>query len=237
MLNTPIDAAGVCLFSPTFLYVRVAGTMIQIVTTEGTVHVVCDRPRFLLRDLQAGLIADFAAGVQLGQPPADYTIESATVSTRRETPTPGLAVLPDSLPVPGGAVLLETKSTAEYHAYNSLQIVGVTRHGRLIVGFAATSYQLIFPEGTNLAQLYREAVKGDLVNDHIAHFTTLPDESYVNCLPVRRYRCQEISLVQQHTDCWGGLELLADFRKDPAHAALMAKVVEKTKAKARGMDI
>jgi hypothetical protein len=185
--------------------------------------------------LQAGLASDLVAGMRLGQPPFDYSIESAVVSSRRETLAPGQKVLPESLPIPKGTVLLETESTAEYHNFDSLQVVGVTSRGRLVIGFASTSYQLILPEDVNPAQLYRAAVKTDLLADHCTHFTTLMDEAYVDLLPVRRHRCTEISLVSQHSASWGGLDLLDDWRNEPAHAALLAKVVEKSKA--RGMDI
>jgi len=236
MLTTPIEVGPLCLFASTYLFTRVTGGTVQVVSTEGTVHIECDRPRFLLRDLQAGTVAEFSAGIRLGEPPCDYTIESAIVSSRRETPTPGLAVLPDSLPVPQGTLLLETKSTAEYHCYDSLQVAGISKNGRLVIGFASTTYEFTFPPDVTPAQIYRQAVKTDLLADHCTHFTTLPGEAFLNFPPVKRHHCQEISLVAQHSGCWGSLELLDDFRAEPSHAAL-AKVILAEKAKARGMDI
>lgn len=235
-MNLPLRIGSVWALPSTFLYLRVTGGAVQaIAATDGVAHLVCDRPRFLFRDLQAGRVTEFDAGMRFGQEPFEYNIESATLSTRRETTTPGQSVLPENVPPPKDSVVLETATRADYHHYDSLQIIGITKHQRLIVGFSATSYQLTFSDSADLGQFYRSAVKADLLNGHAAHFTTLPHEAFLNWCPSKRIFCAEISEIQHRPDSWGALQVLTDLRADPSHAAFRTRITRS--APAKGMDL
>jgi hypothetical protein len=52
MLITPLKTDGLCLFPSTCLFVRVSGSAVEVITTEGAMRIETDRPRFLLRGLE-----------------------------------------------------------------------------------------------------------------------------------------------------------------------------------------
>lgn len=222
-MTSPLRIGSVWTLPATFLFWRVTGGAAQAVTTDGVAHLVCDRPRLLLRDLQAGRMTEFDADMRFGEEPFAYKVESATLSTRRETTAPGQRVLPENMPPPQGTVVLETEARADHHRFDSLQIIGVTRHQRLVVGFSATSYQITFADSADLAEFYRSAIKADLLTDQCAHFTTLPHEEFLNWCPAKRIYCGEIAETQHRPDTWGSLQLLSDLRADPSHAAFRTR--------------
>jgi hypothetical protein len=108
----------------------------------------------------------------VGRSPLDYSIRSIELSRRRRLARPDQSLIPDSVPLPRGAVLLETTTFADYHEFDSLQVVGVKRSGGLIVGFSSTSYELGFSPAIDVGKIYRESVERDFLTDEAGHFTT-----------------------------------------------------------------
>lgn len=170
-----------------------------------------------------------------GKAPFDYIIELAKISSHREVPIPGRAVLPENMPLPKGTVLLETTVSASYHSFESLQIVGFSKHQRLIVGFAETSYELTFSGDADLTKLHRETIQAELLAEHRTHFTTNPNEEYLNWCPAKRVPCLEIREIQHRPETWGSLQVMTDLRAEPNHATFKGKIGRSTPDK--GIDL
>jgi hypothetical protein len=224
MLTTPLKTDGVCIFPSTSLFVRVSGAAVEVVTTEGAMRIESDHPRFLFRNLLAGTLTEARAGMHIGHAPLGYTIETAIMGRRRTTIPVG-KVVPDNVPLSKGTVLFETSAFCDYHPFHSIQIVGLKRNGRIIVGLADASYELAFDPELDARRIYHDELEGELLTNEGGHFTILTDGDYLPWPHGKRLHCQEIAEVQSRPESWGtAIEILTDLRDQPGQAAFRARV-------------
>ncbi len=220
----PLKTDGVCIFPATSLFVRVSGSAVEVVTTEGAMRIESDHPRFVFRSLLAGTLTEARAGMHLGHAPLDFIIHAAALGKRRTTVPVGY-IVPDNVSLSRGAILFETRSFGDYHPFASLQIIGIKRNGRMIVGLADTSYELAFPPELDARQIYRDKLEGEFLTNEGGHFTTLTHGDYLPWPHGKRIYCQEIAEVPGRPESWGTtIEILSDLRTEPDHSGFRAKV-------------
>jgi hypothetical protein len=222
MFDSSIKADGVVIYPGNFLSLRLCGDRLDIMTTEGRLTAVTDRPRALLRDVIAGARSEFMAKTAYGTEPFVYQL--AQVDFSRRIPQSGVPniEIPDNVPLPHGLILMETKRWADYHPIESLQIVGVFGGNQLILGFTASTYRLSFPEGIDVRKMF-SAVTGKDIASGACHLTSFPPEAFLNLLPSHRTHCATVVAIPQRPESLGGLSVLLDLRTDPKHAAFHAR--------------
>jgi hypothetical protein len=227
-VSASITADEVFLAAFTILYFRVFADSVTIVATTSCVALECCNPSFALRDLLAERQTEFSTGSTYGRRPLDYTVVATEASEhpRRQTGRPAI----DNAPVKDGWFVLETGNVREYHPWNSLQIVAVTRAQRLIIGFASIVYEATFPTGTDLKSQFRQ-ITGATKRGHC---TIHPADAYLNWLPSARVYCERIREIPGLPDLTS-LQEVKDFGAAPEHAEFKSKVPPKPPA--RGVDI
>jgi hypothetical protein len=227
-VNTPIIADQVCFAANTILYFRVFADTVTIVATTSWLALECSNPSFAMRDLLAERQTEFSSGSTYGPKPLDYTVVATEASERprRQNGPPPI----DNVPAKEGWFVIETGNVREYHPWNSLQIVAVTRAQRLIIGFASIVYEATFPTGTDLKLQFRQ-ITGATKR---CHCTVHPAHAYLDWLPSARVHCERIREIPGLPDLTS-LQEVKDFGAAPEHAEFKSKVPPKPPA--RGVDI
>lgn len=227
-MSAPIIADQVCFAANTILYLRVFANSVTIVATTSCLALECSNPSFALRDLLAERQTEFSSGSTYGRRPLDYTVVATEASEhpRRQNGRPAI----DNAAVKDGWFLLETGDVREYHPWNSLQIVAMTRAQRLIIGFASIIYEVSFATGTDSKLQFRQ-ITGATKR---CHCTVHPAHAYLDWLPSARVNCERIREIPGLPDL-SSLQEVKDFGAAPEHAEFKSKVPPKPPAS--GVDI
>jgi len=224
MFENPIKAAGVVIYPGNFLSLRLSGDRLEIVTTEGRLTVVTDRPRALLRDVIAGARSEFMVDATYGIKPFEYRLSRVDFSRQIPQSSTAKLEIPDNVPLSEGLLMMETKRWADYHPIASLQIVGIFGGNQLIFGFAASTYRCSFGEGVDIRKVFLEVTEKDIAGG-ACHLTSFLPEAFLDWLPIRRTYCATVvGIPQRPEDLGGSLSVLLDFRTEPTHAAFRARV-------------
>ena len=167
--------------------------------------------------------------MRFGSGPLSYSIRHSDVVTGRPPSRSAPRIVPDNVPLSKGAILFETHTFGDYHAFESLQIVGLKRNGCIVVGLASAIYELTVATDVDPRQAYRDSIRDYLLANRGAHFTALPRVDYL--YRAKRFRFGEIVEVQESPTTWGSTtEILMDLRSEPSHAAFRAKIQVKPKS-------
>ena len=221
----------VCLPATTIIHLTVAADAMTIVTSEGYLTADCVHPRFLLRDCLNGEPLDFRGSARPQGGPFDPGLRTASFSKAppRQYRAPPLV---DDVAARDGWFIVELDSRTDYHPWESAQIFGVNGQ-HLILGFASTTYQVIFPVGTDLRNELNQVADGG----KSCHVTVHPPSAYLNWLPASRRHCERIREIPDRPDTLGRLSPSVDFRNRPEHRAFLKRAAKLTGPRGPAMEL
>lgn len=235
MLIKPVHTGKIWVLPSTIICIRMTGDAVTVVTATEIARIETDHPRFLYRDLVSARISEIQPELQVGSGPLGYYIDSVTISMRRPKFVGGSPVVPDYLRVPRDTLLLEAPCVADYHPYESLEVIGIRNKSRLIIALAESTFEIVFPLGDASAQHCRKIVDNHLLKERRIHLTAQPRNHFLDEAFPQRIYCEDLAEVPRPKSWGGDVEILHDFRGDPRHAEFRKRMTAQRELP--GLDI